>query len=378
MAVEIYPVRSKRDLKEFIMLPWKLYRDDPFWVPPLISDEKKRFSPEHNPFYKHSDVQLFIARKGGETVGRLTAHIDHNYNEFHDELTGQFGFFESINDGEVSKALFDAASEWLRERGMEGLLGPLSFSTNDVAGLLIDDFKSPPVVMMPYNPPYYIDLIESYGFKKAKDLLAYQIKIDDDFLRDIDRIRSRFLRLSERAKREGFTVRPVNFKKLDEEVPKLLDIYNNAWEKNWGFVPMTDEEFWHLARELKPIALPELTPIVEYKGEPVAFGLVLPDVNQVLKKLNGRLFPFGIFKLLFGLRKIDGLRLIALGIKKGYRKRGTDSLLYSTMLENALKMKRFKTCEVSWLLEDNYLIIRATEFMKGKLYKTYRLYYKSL
>ncbi len=378
MGVEIHPVRSKKDLKEFIMLPWKIYKDDENWVPPLITEEKKRLSPNHNPFFKHAEVQLFLAKRGRETVGRISAHIDHNYNTFHDERTGQFGFFECVNDKEVSSALFDAVSEWLKKREMDGILGPLSFSTNDVAGLLVEDFKSPPAILMPYNPPYYADLIEDYGFKKAKDLLAYIIRIDDDFLQHVRVIRERLKKLSERAKRNGFVVRPVNFKKLDEEVPKLMDIYNNAWEKNWGFVPLTEEEFWHLAKDLKQIAIPELTIIVEHEGKPAAFGLIIPDFNQVLKKLNGKLFPFGIFKALIAAKKIDGLRLITLGIKKGYRNRGADSLLYYTLLENGLKLKQYKWCEVSWLLEDNYLIIRATEFIGGKLYKKYRLYYKPL
>lgn len=378
MSIEVKPVKTKKDLMTFIKLPFKLYENDPYWVPPLIVEEKKNFNPEKNPFYEHSDVQLFVAYKDGKPVGRITAHIDHNYNEFHDEKTGQFGFFETINDYAVSKALFDTASRWLKERGMEQILGPLSFSTNSVAGLLIEGFDSPPVVMMPYNPPFYAEHIEKYGFRKAKDLLAYIITVDEKFISFTDRLKRRLKPLAERAMRDGFTIRNVNFKKVDEEIPKLRDIYNNAWEKNWGFVPMTDKEFEHLALTLKQIAIPELTKIVEYKGDPAAFGLLIPDINQILKKVNGKLFPFGFLKLYFGFNKIDGLRLIALGIKKGYRKRGADSLMYYRFLEDGLKIRKWRYCEVSWLLEDNYLIIRATEFMGGKKYKTYRLYVKSL
>jgi hypothetical protein len=378
MSVEVYPVRNKKDLKKFLMLPFSIYRDDPYWVPPLVIEERKRFDPKKNPFYEHAQVELFVAEKNGEPVGRITAHIDENYNTFHGEKTGFFGFFESINDQSVANSLFDTASQWLKERGMNKILGPMSFNTNDVCGLLIDDFSSPPVVMMSYNPKYYVQLLENYGFVKAKDLLAYIIEVTNEWLKFARRLEERLSRLAKRAQENGFTIRDVNLKDLDNEVKKLREIYNEAWEKNWGFVPMTEKEFYKLAKELKTIVEPTLVKIVEYKGEPAAFGLMIPDVNEVLIKMKGKLFPFGIFHFIFGMKKIKRLRLLALGIKKSFRKKGADSLLYYSMLKSGLELKRYDSCEVSWLLEDNYLIIRAVEFMGGKPYKTYRLYEKSL
>lgn len=377
MSVRVTPVRSKRDLKIFLTLPFKIYKDDPYWVPPLLMEEKKKFDPKKNPFYEHAKVELFLALKNGEPVGRITAHIDENYNTFHGEKTGFFGFFESVNDQEVANSLFNIASQWLKERGMNKILGPMSFNTNEVCGLLIDDFSSPPVVMMSYNPKYYIQLIENYGFVKAKNLLAYIIEVNEEWLKFARRLEERLSRLAKRAEESGFTIRDVNLKDLENEVKKLREIYNEAWEKNWGFVPMTEKEFNKLAKELKTIVEPSLIKIVEYKGKPAAFGLIIPDINEILIKMKGKLFPFGIFHFIFGMKKIKRLRLLALGIKKSFRKKGADSLLYYSMLKSGLELKRYSSCEVSWLLEDNYLIIRAIEFMGGKHYKTYRLYEKN-
>jgi hypothetical protein len=307
----------------------------------------------------------------------MTAHIDHNYNEFHDERTGQFGFFDSIDDLGVAKALVDHAENWLEGREMEVMLGPFSFNTNDMVGVLVEGFDSPPMIMMPYNPPYYEDLLLGCGFEKAKDLLAYIIDFDQEFRDFADRLRTRLEPLVKKAEADGFTIRNLDLKNFEEETQRLMKVYNEAWESNWGAVPMTEAEFIHLCKELKPIAVPEFTKFVEHGDETVAFGLCLPDVNQIFRKMNGKLFPFGLFRLLLGLKKVDGMRLLALGVKKGYRKRGADSLMYYHLLNSVLE-SRFKTCEVSWLLEDNYLIIRAAEFMRGKLYKRYRMYRKSL
>ncbi len=379
--VKVRPVESKKDLMKFIKFPWKVYRDYPAWVPPLISEEKKKFDPKKNPFYDHAKVQLFLAERDGEVVGRISAHIDYNYNEFHDEKTGLWGFFETINDFEVAKALFDAVFEFHSREGMEQVLGPASFSTNDVTGMLLDAYDLPPVIMMPYNPPYYVELVEKYGFKKAKDLLAYLITVDDEFKRFADRLQKRLKPMAERALAHGYTIRNANLKKWKEEVEKILIIYNDAWEKNWGFVPWTREEFFHIANDLRQIVIPELGKIVEKDGEPVAFGLVIPDANVVIKKLNGRIVGPGLFAALpylLNIKKITRTRLITLGIRKGFRKSGVDSLLYYEMLKAGLSLGYLKECEVSWLLEDNYLIIRATEFMRGKHYKTYRLFVKPI
>ncbi|MEO0198275.1 MAG: N-acetyltransferase [candidate division WOR-3 bacterium] len=373
---EIDPYNNK-ELKNFVLLEWEIYKGDPNWVPPIIDEDIKRLSPKTNPVFRHMEAKYYMAFKDGKPVGRIDAHIDWKYNEIHDENAGFFGFFECINDREVAHLLFEHAIDWLKSKGAETVYGPMNFNTNDdECGLLIQGFDSPPVVGMTYNPPYYIDLIESYGFQKAKDLVAHIIVLDDDFMNFVTRLEARLQPLSEKAQSYGFTIRNVNLKKLDEEIKIIFDIYNDAWEQNWGSLPFEEEEIKHLANGLKQIVIPELAKIVEYNGVPAAFGLVLPDINQILKELNGRLFPLGFIKFLTGIRKVNGLRLLALGIKKGYRRKGADSLLYYHLLKDALKMKRFKYCEVSWLLEDNYLIIRATEFMRGKHYKTYRVYRK--
>jgi hypothetical protein len=314
---EIDP-KDKKALKQFVLLEWEIYKGDPNWVPPLIDEDIKRLSPKLNPVFKHQEAKYFMAFKDGKPVGRMDAHYDWKYNEIHDENAGFFGFFECINDKEVAHKLFDAAIEWLKSKGVETVYGPMNFNTNDdECGLLIQGFDLPPVVGMSYNPPYYIELIESYGFQKAKDLVAYIINIDDEFINFVGKLESRLKPLSQKAQEYGFTIRNVNLKKLDEEVKIIFDIYNDAWEQNWGSLAFEEEEIKHLADSLKQIVIPELAKIVEYNGVPAAFGLISPDINQVLKKLNGRLFPFGFIKFLTGLKKVDGLRLLALGIKKG-------------------------------------------------------------
>lgn len=378
MGIDVIPVKNKRELDIFLKIPFKIYENDPNWVAPLLMEEKKRFDPKHNPLYDHMEIQPFIAYKNGEPVGRIVAHVDEIYNTFHNEKTGFFGFFESIDDQDVANALFDTAVEWVKARDMNRILGPMNFNTNEECGLLIDDFNSPPVVMMTYNPPYYIKLYENYGLTKAKDLLAYIIEINDEWLKFARRLEEKLSRLAKKAREYGFTIRNVNFKDIENEIERLKEIYNEAWEMNWGFVPFTDREFKKLAYDLKKIAIPELVKIVEREGEPVAFGLIIPDINEILIKLRGKLFPFGIFHFIFGMRKIKKVRLLALGIKKSYRKKGADSLLYYEMLKTGLAMNRFEACEISWLLEDNYLIIRAAEFMGGKLYKRYRIYGKDI
>jgi len=378
MGIDIIQVRSGRDLRRFIRLPWQLYEGDPNWVAPLISDEHKRFNPKKNPFFEHAEVQLFLALSNGRPVGRISAHIDHLHNEFHGEKTGFFGFFEAPNDSEVAKALLKAAEEWLSSRGMELVRGPMSFNSNDLIGLLVEGFERPPAIMMPYNPPYYAELIEDAGYKKAKDLFAYTITIDEGFRATLEDLRPRLEAISQRARRKGFTVRPVNLKDFDGEVKRLMEIYNEAWERNWGFVPLTEKEFIAQAKGLKKILIPQLAVIVELGGEPVGFGVALPDFNQAIGAANGRLLPFGIIKLLWRARRIDGLRLLTLGIKRKYRVRGVDALIYLELLRAGLSLPQYKWCECSWILEDNLPMIRALELVESRPSKVYRVYEKPL
>jgi hypothetical protein len=378
MSIEIVPVRDRREVRAFIRLPGRLYRDAPNWVAPLLMDEAKRFDPRRNPFYEHADVQLFLALRDGTPVGRLSAHIDHLYNDFHGEKTGFFGFFECIHDADVTHALFEAAETWLRERGMERILGPFGFNTNGLAGLLVEDFRSPPALLMPYNPPYYSELIEESGYAKAKDLKAFRIEIDEAFRERMSQMIPRLEAISGRARKQGFTARPINLRDFTNEVRRLREIYNEAWERNWGFAPLTEREFMEEAKEMKRIVVPELAVIVERGEEPVGFGLALPDFHQALRPLRGRLLPFGIFRLLRAARTIDGLRLLTLGIKHRYRIRGVDALLYIELLKAGLALRQYTWCEFSWILEDNVLIIRAIELIGGRVSKVYRVYEKPL
>lgn len=371
-AVTVRPVDGRADLSRFIRLPWRIYANDPVWVPPLLSDLKTVLDRRRHPFHQHADVEYFLAWRGDEVVGRIAAIVNHRHNEFHGEKTGFFGFFECIDDGDVARALLETAEAWLRERGMERVYGPESFSTNEESGLglLVDGFDKPPVIMMAHTPPYYPRLVEGAGYVKAKDLLAYWLddqRPPERLVRGVERLRQ-----AERVK-----LRTLNLKDFAGEVARIKDIYNSAWERNWGFVPMTDAEFDHLARQLRPVVNPRLCAIAEVDGEPVGFALALPDFNQALKHVNGRLFPFGIFKLLWYRRKIDTLRVLTLGLKPGYRQKGIDAMLYLHIFREGVAAG-FKQAECSWILEDNWDMRRGLERMGARVYKTYRIYEKTL
>jgi len=368
--LEVRPVSSKKEMGEFIRLPWKIYRDNPHWVPPLLLQLKKNLDRKKNPFFEHSQVEFFLCQDRKEVVGRIAAILNENHNAFHDEKTGFFGFFESVQDFKVAKSLLDASSKWVKEKGMNLLRGPTSFSTNDECGLLIEGFDSSPMVMMPYSPRYYLDFMEAYGFVKSKDLLAYVMyrqPLPERLSRSAELIR----------KRRGIKLRSLDLKDFDNEVDRLREIYNSAWEKNWGFVPMTDREFVHMAKDLKSIVDPDFAIIAEIDGDPVGFSLALPDINQALKKINGRLLPFGILKLLWYMKKIDAIRVITLGVKKSYRKLGIEGLFYHETFRRGLE-KGYQMGEFSWVLEDNVLMNRGIENLGAKVYKRYRIYEKKL
>ncbi len=373
--VTVTPVRSGADRTAFIRMPFPLYRGDPNWVPPLEMERRDFLDPRKNPFFDFGEVELFLARRGGEVVGRIAAVKDPHYNDFHGTRYGFFGLFECVNDAGVARALFDAASQWLRARGFDTVLGPMNFSTNHECGLLVEGFDRPPAVMTTYNPPYYGALIEANGFTKAKDLWSFELSASAEPPEKVVRIAEKI------RQRDGVTVRSVELKKFDAEVALIKEIYNAAWEKNWGFVPMTEREFDHLARDLKQVVRPELLLIAEVKGEPVAFSMTLPDANEAIKVANGRLttygLPIGLVKLLLASRKIRRLRLITLGIKEGFRRRGLDAILYLDTLRTAHRLG-YEGGEISWTLEDNHLVNRAIESMGGKRSKTHRVYQRPL
>ncbi len=369
-GLHITPVRGRRELKQFLRLPWKIYEGDPLWVPPLLHDVSTLLDRERHPFHQHAEVEYFLARRGGAVVGRIAAVVNRLHNEFSGDRTGFFGFFECIDDQAVANALFEGAESWLAERGMEMSRGPMNFSTNEECGLLLEGAAEPPFVMMTYNPPYYARLIEGAGYEKARDLLAYILYTEEKPSRLAKGVRRV-------AERKGISIRPLDMKRFEQEVALLEEIYNAAWERNWGFVPMTPAEFGFMAKQLKPVVDPNYTLIAEVNGEPVGFGLALPDFNQALKHINGRLLPFGLLKLLWHKRNIDQVRIITLGIKPGYRRLGLDAMMYLRMFEQAAQ-DAIKRGECSWILEDNWDMRRALEKMGGTEYKAYRIYDKPL
>jgi len=360
-------VKNEQDLRAFIQFPWKIYNEDPHWVPPLIKDLLQKFSPGH-PFRSHSEMILFLAYKEGQIAGRIAGIIDHYYVEFHQEKVGFFGFFESVADAEVAERLLSKVETWLKEHGMAKMIGPMNPSTNDECGLLVEGFDASPCLMMPYNPPYYPSLLENFGLKKAMDLYAYFLE-ESSFLSD------RLTRITERlVKREPrLRARPINLRHLEEELKIVKEIYNQAWSKNWGFVPLTEEEIDDLAKNLKPLLVPDVILFAYFGEEPVGFSVSLPDYNEVLKHLNGKVGLLGGLKFLYYSRKITKLRTMLLGVKHAFRKKGVEGLLYAETFKRGIKKGYFRA-ECSWILENNLLMQHGIEAMGGKRDKTYRIY----
>jgi GNAT superfamily N-acetyltransferase len=372
-GVELRPVAGPADRRAFIRLPWRIYRDDPHWVPPLLLEVAKVLDPSRHPFHAHADVQYFLARRGRVVVGRIAVFVNHRFNEFHASRIAHFGFFECVNDGEVAEALLEGAADWGRKRGMELLQGPFNFSTNDELhspGVLVDGFQYPPVLLMAHTPPYYAALLEGCGFVKARDLLSYLAEgtePPDRLVQGVGRLR----------RSKGVVVRPLVLSDLPREIARVKEIYNSAWERNWGFVPMSDAELDHMAASLKPVLDPRLCALAEVQGEPVAFALGLPDLNQVLRHLNGRLLPLGWLKYLWYRRRIDTLRVLTLGVRPEHRHRGIDAMLILHLYLEGLKAG-FTRAECSWILEDNLPMRRGLERIGARAYKTYRVYEKPL
>jgi GNAT superfamily N-acetyltransferase len=368
LALEVATADSKQALKEFIEFPYSLYRSDPFWVPPLRIAVKELLDRAKHPFYANAEAEFFLARRDGRVVGRIAAILDRNHNKFHEESAGFFGFFESTNDPEVAAALLGAARKWVFGRGAVLLRGPVNPSTNYECGMLVDGFDSGPMVMMTYNPPYYSALMEKVGLRKAKDLNAYVNTAASVKLEKIGRVADRKLAKS------GVTIRAINMKDFDGEVERIWDVYNSAWKRNWGFVPMTREEFFRMGNEMKQILKPELVLVGEAGGKPVGFALPLPDVNFAIKQAGGRLFPLGLLKILYYQRLIKSLRVLAVGVVEDYRTSGAAAAFYVRLARIARKLGYSGDCEMSWILEDNVLMTRSLEVMGARHYKTYRIY----
>ncbi len=370
--MKVVPVEDARLRNLFIRLPWQIYAGDKNWVPPLIATEKKMLDPRRNPFYHHADACHFLALDGERPVGRVSAIVNHLHNELHNEKTGFWGYFECEDRPETAEALFDAASAWLRERGMTRMLGPANPSFNDPTGLLVDGFLFPPFVLMTYNPARYVKLVEDCGFTRTMDLLAYIIVHNELDREKIDRVASIV------RKRSNVTLRNVDPSRLREELSIVQEIYNDAWSTNWGFVPMTNEEIRFAAADMKSILLPELVYIAEREGKPVGFSLALPDINDVLKRCNGSLWPFKWLGFLKSkLRKIPKFRLIALGVRKQFQHLGIGTLFYEKYIVDGLE-RGYRAAELSWILESNDLMRRPIEQLGAKPYKTYRLYERAI
>jgi len=365
--IEVRPASSRQDLKKFVKFPWKIYANDSQWVPPLLMDRMKLIDKKKNPFYKHAEAELFLAYRDGEIVGRISAIINHNHNSEHKENIGFFGFFESINDQRVANALFTTTKQWLKVCGVNTIRGPANPSVNDEYGLLIKGFDRPPILLMPYNPPYYSTLIEGAGLAKAKDLYAYHVCREKAISEKLNRVTEKV------RQREGLTFRSIDMKRFKEEVDIIKDLYNRAWQYNWGAVKMTDEEFDCLAKDLKPVIVPELVIIAEFKGEPVGFSLSLPDLNTALKyNKKGYLIP-GIARLMWHKKKINWVRILVLGVVRERQKTGAASVLFYETAKRCAE-NGYPDGEASWVLEDNVMMNRAAEFLNADRYKTYRVY----
>ncbi|HAR19242.1 MAG TPA: hypothetical protein DCR46_01155 [Cytophagales bacterium] len=370
----VVPLHKKKDLKAFVDFPHLLYKYDPCYVPELYVAQKHMLLPDRHPFHDHSDVQLFLAYQNNKVVGRIAAIHNRNHNHFNQSNDGCFGFFEVIEDYTVAEALLSAALSWLKAQGLETMMGPLNFSTNESCGILIQGFDSPPVTLMSYNPPYYLQFLETFGMTKKVDLWAYLLQ--EEQLQDKS---TKLLKpLEARLNNKAIIIRKVNLKNFDKEVEGILHVYNSAWSKNLGFVPMTEKEFKYMAQEMKRIIDDDFCLVAEHEGKMVGFALCVPDVNEVLIKVKkGRLFPFGLFKLLYHRKNIKKLRVVALGVLEQYRKIGIEACFYGRIILKG-REKNIRMAEASWVLENNEMMNLAAKKMGGKVYKKYRIYQKAI
>ena len=377
MSVEIRRVEGKGDRKQFLDLPYRLYSTEKRWVPPLRLERKEHIDPGKNPFFEHAEVEFFLARRDGRVVGRISAHVDRNLNEFQDNRWGLFGFFECEDDPETARALVDTAEAWLRERGRDRMVGPMDFTTNDECGLLIEGHERPPIILCPWQHPYYQRLLEeACGLTKAMDLLMWELQVSDR-----SKVHQAIWDVADAVEsRHGIVVRPMRKRNLQEEVTKFLEVYNSAWERNWGFVPLTEKEVRHYAKQLKPVLDENWAMIAERTdtGEVVGAALTLPDFNQVLAKVkDGRLLPFGWLAALRNRKNVTQVRVFALGVKPEYQHTGVAARMYQAHFDAAERTPQTGG-EMGWILETNKAMNRAMEGMGGKVVRRYRVYEREL
>jgi GNAT superfamily N-acetyltransferase len=374
--VEIARVASAADRDAFIKLPWKIYANDPAWVPPLLIERKEFIDRDKHPFFEHGKAEFFLARREGEVVGRILASDDPKYNALHGSNVGCFGMFESIDNQEIANALFEAAANWLRDLGRDEIMGPIDYSTNYLCGLLVDGFQHSPTLLTSHNPPYYSRLIERWEFVKVMDFFAW-------WFAEPANAAARLRKLAGALKKrpEKVTIRPGNLRELESEARSIRSIYNQAWANNWGFVPFSEKEFAYMTKEMKPLLLPDLIWLAEIGSEPIGFILCVPDINVALKKINGRLttfgLPIGLAKLLYYKSRLKTVRLVALGVVPKYRRHGIAEMLVLHIIEEAM-LKRGFIGECSLILENNVMMNRFLEAIGAEKYKTYRIYRRSL
>jgi GNAT superfamily N-acetyltransferase len=372
-TVTIIPVNNRRQRMEFIKMPWGLYADDPYWVPPLIADQRKYLNPKRGVFFEHGEARLFLAQKNGRTLGRITAHVNHLYDEKYGPETGFFGFFESANDPRVARALVSAAQRYLVDRGKRRVLGPMNFGVYDEIGILVQGFDSPPMVMNLHNPPHYGPLLEELGFRKAIDWYAYH-----GYVKDHGQVNPKLFSLKDRlTQRSGVRLRKIDLKQVKREAAIIRDVFNPAWSRNWGHVPWTEREFNRLVDAVRRIALPELSFVAEIQGRPAGIALSIADANVAVKKINGRLLPFGFLTMLWGLKKTDRFRHILMGVLEEYRNKGIEIAFYANIVDNARK-NGYREVEMSNIVETNYSMRNSLKHFPVRIYKTYRIYEKEI
>jgi hypothetical protein len=370
-GISVRPVEGGREFRKFVGYPYERNRGDAHWVPPLRLGESERLRPKKNPFFAHADMELLLAFRDGRIVGRIAAIDDHLHNQTHRDNLAAFGFFEA-EDATAAGALLASVEGWARQRGRSAVRGPLNPSLNESAGLLIDGFNTDPTLLMPHNPPEYATFVERAGYAKVKDLYAWLYDLRMGMAADVERMADR-LRTKHRM-----VIRPFDLTQFAREVGRLREIYCGAWENNWGFVPPTDDEFKRLAAEMKPILDPKCAVCAEVDGRPVACAVAVPDINQVMRGTDGRLFPLGLIRLLGRKRVIDQVRLLLLGVLPEYRLPGLFPLLISELHKSVTNNTRYMRAELSWVLEDNHEINKPVERIGAVRYKTYRIYQKAL
>jgi GNAT superfamily N-acetyltransferase len=372
--VEVRPARTRREVRAFIRLPWRLYEGAADWVPPLITERKRHLDRRRNPFFEHAEAEYLLAWRDGLPVGRISAHVDHRLNEFQNNRWGLFGFYESENDPAVAAALLDAAERWLRDRGHDRMIGPFDFSTNHECGLLVEGHELPPQILENWHHPYYRDLLEGQGLVKAMDLYKWEIMAANrgEMLPVIDELADRL------EPEHGIRLRRMRRRNLRSEVRSFMEVYNRAWSSNWGFVPLTDAELDHMAKELEPVLDEDFACVAETAdGQVAGVSLSLPDWGQVLAHLNGRLLPIGWLKALLGRRKIDAIRVFALGVKPEYQHTGVAAALYRDVWDSVFR-RGIVRAETGWILESNEPMNRAMVALTGRIVKRYRIYERLL